>query len=148
MSWQTFRCETNCTEYPDACINEELYRTQADLLVAGGYASAGYAGVHVDDCIVSGRDPSTHELVADAERFPRGFRDLSDYLHARNLTFGFYTAEGSSTCSGLPGSRGFEETDAALFAAWGVDCELCRLARASAPQRRCMTHSLLPDWQT
>ena len=24
MSWQAFRCETDCTEYPDLCISETL----------------------------------------------------------------------------------------------------------------------------
>lgn len=124
MSWQTFRCQTNCTAYPDACINEALYRAQADALVDGGYAAAGYTGVHLDDCIVSGRDPVTHELVADASRFPSGFSALGSYLHGKGLTFGMYTAEGTSTCSGLPGSRGYEDVDAAAFVEWGVDCAL------------------------
>ena len=36
MSWQRFRCETNCTKEPDACINEALYNTTADAIAAGG----------------------------------------------------------------------------------------------------------------
>ena len=29
MSWQAFRCETDCVEFPDDCISEKLYRDQA-----------------------------------------------------------------------------------------------------------------------
>ncbi len=96
--------------------------TSADALVSTGLAAAGYNEVHLDDCIISSqRDPTTNKLVADPDRFPSGFKALGDYIHARNLTFGFYTAISSSTCSGLPGSRGYEELDAQTFASWGVD---------------------------
>lgn len=123
MSWQSYRCETDCATFPDICISERLYRAQADALVASGLAAAGFATVHLDDCIVdiAGRDPITHALRADPIRFPSGFKALGDYLHARNLSFGFYTAVSTTTCGGYPGSRGFEAVDAASFAEWGVD---------------------------
>lgn len=123
MSWQGFRCETNCAEYPENCINEQLYQKQADALVAGGFVEAGYSTIHLDDCIVDkmGRDPTTHELRADPERFPSGFKALGDYLHARNISFGFYSAESTGTCGGYPASKGYEEIDAKSFASWGVD---------------------------
>lgn len=123
MSWQSFRCDVDCAEYPDDCISESLYRGQADALVSSGLAAAGYNTIHLDDCILdkAGRDNVTHELRADAARFPSGFNALGDYLHARNISFGFYTAESSLTCGGFPGSAGFEELDARTFASWGVD---------------------------
>ena len=45
--------------------------SQADALVAGGFVEAGYSTIHLDDCIVDkmGRDPTTHELRADPERY-------------------------------------------------------------------------------
>ena len=47
MSWQTFRCETDCVKHPTACINDDLYAAQTDALVAGGYLAAGYNGIHM-----------------------------------------------------------------------------------------------------
>ncbi|VDM82284.1 unnamed protein product [Strongylus vulgaris] len=32
MSWTAFKCEMNCTAYPNACINEQLYQQMADRL--------------------------------------------------------------------------------------------------------------------
>lgn len=122
MSWQTFRCATNCTAAPNACISEQLYRAQADALVSTGLAAAGFASVHLDDCIMApARDPTTHELVADPTRFPSGFAALGEYIHSLNLTFAMYTAESTTTCAGLPGSRGYEALDARTFASWGAD---------------------------
>ncbi len=122
MSWQQFRCATNCTLAPTACIDESLYRDIADAMVDGGYTAAGYASVHLDDCILdaAGRDPGTGRLRPDPARFPSGFAALGDYLHARNMTFAFYTAESSSTCGGWPGSAGHEILDADTFASWGA----------------------------
>ena len=122
MSWQTFRCATNCTAAPTACINENLYRAQADALISTGLAAAGFSSVHLDDCIMAPeRDPTTHELLADPVRFPSGFQALGTYFHERNLTFAMYTAESDTTCAGLPGSRGYEALDARTFAGWGAD---------------------------
>ncbi len=28
MQWEVFRCQTNCTAYPTACINQDLYMAQ------------------------------------------------------------------------------------------------------------------------
>ena len=42
MSWLRFLCEVDCQTHPTACISEELYRSSADALVAGGFADAGY----------------------------------------------------------------------------------------------------------
>ena len=50
MSWEIFRCETNCTAKPDACINAELYTQMSTALAHGGYLEAGYKTVSIDDC--------------------------------------------------------------------------------------------------
>ena len=122
MSWQYFRCVTDCTAFPDRCISEALYEAQADALVSGGYAAAGYTGVHLDDCIMdaNGRDPVTGALRSDPVRFSSGFAALGSRLRAANLSLGLYTAESTATCGGWPASRGHEVLDAATFAAWGV----------------------------
>lgn len=122
MSWQQFRCGTNCTAFPADCISERLYRETADALKATGLLAAGYDTVHLDDCIVAkARDSVTNELVADPERFPSGFKALGDYIHSLGAKFGFYTAMSSTTCGGYPASAHFEELDAKTFASWGVD---------------------------
>eukprot|EP00397_Hematodinium_sp_SG-2012_P045760 GEMP01051505.1.p1 GENE.GEMP01051505.1~~GEMP01051505.1.p1 ORF type:complete len:368 (+),score=83.16 GEMP01051505.1:390-1493(+) len=46
---------------------------------------------------------------------------VSDYVHSKNLLLGIYTDRGTKTCAGRPGSKNFEQVDAALFAQWKVD---------------------------
>lgn len=95
---------------------------QAEALVKTGLAAAGFNSVHLDDCIMAPeRDPSTHRLLADPNRFPSGFAALGSYIHGLNLSFAMYTAESDTTCAGLPGSRGYETLDASTFAEWGAD---------------------------
>ena len=59
--------------------------------------------------------------MADPKRFPSGLKALADYLHARSLKFGLYTARGSRTCLGRPGSDAHEQQDANFYASIGVD---------------------------
>ena len=42
MSWEIFRCDVNCDEKPDACINHALYEQMTDRIVADGYLAKGY----------------------------------------------------------------------------------------------------------
>jgi len=42
MSWELFRCQTDCATHPDSCINAALYESMGDRLAADGYAAAGY----------------------------------------------------------------------------------------------------------
>lgn len=88
------------------------------------------------------RSAATGELEGDPRRFPSGIKALADYVHARGLKFGIYSAPGPQTCQGrlylqstldgrlpfsfplfpsFPGSQGHEALDAATFARWGVD---------------------------
>lgn len=124
MSWEIFRCQTDCAAFPDTCIGETLYKTHADLLATGGYRDAGYDTIHIDDCWETQNPPRSSpggELVPNATRFPSGFKALGDYVHAKNISFGIYSDMGTETCGGYPGSEGHEATDAATFASWGVD---------------------------
>lgn len=54
-------------------------------------------------------------------RFPEGIEGLASKVHAMNLSIGIYSTAGNATCAGYPASLGFEDTDAADFAAWGID---------------------------
>ena len=110
-SWNTFGCN----------IDEELIRETADALVASGMRDAGYEYVNIDDCWQAPTRDSQGHLSADATRFPSGIAALADYVHSRGLKLGIYSTAGTGTCQRLPGSLGYEATDAQTFASWGVD---------------------------
>ena len=63
-------------------ISETIIKGVADEMASGGYSDAGYKYVAVDDGWASGRDPVTHELLADPVKFPSGIKALADYVHA------------------------------------------------------------------
>lgn len=120
MSWQVFRCETECDKHPTACINQELYAEMADAM-ANEYKEAGYETVSIDDCWEDVKGRMDGKLVPDMKRFPDGMKALGDHMHSKGIKFGIYSDEGTRTCGGFPGSQGYEKADAETFAAWGVD---------------------------
>lgn len=87
----------------------------------------GYNYVNLDDCwsVIDGRDTETHQLIPDPEKFPNGIAGLADEIHAMGFKIGIYSSAGTETCAGYPASIGYESIDAATWAAWGIDCELC-----------------------
>ena len=126
MSWQVFRCVTDCKSDPENCIGETLYKSHVDAMVAGGYVTFGYDSIHIDDCWEGKQPPrdSSGKLYANATRFPSGFggpNGLATYTHSKGMKFGIYSDEGTKTCGGYPGSKGYEKIDAETFAEWGVD---------------------------
>lgn len=110
-SWNHFGCN----------INEQVIRETADALVSTGLAKAGYNYVNIDDCWAVSRDPTTHYILPDSKTFPSGIAALADYIHSRGLLFGLYSDSGYKTCAGRPGSFGYEEIDAHVYAQWKVD---------------------------
>lgn len=81
MTWQRFRCTTDCQNYPNECISEALIKRTVDALVKDGYKDAGYEFVVIDDCWSEmERDPTTDRLVADKIRFPNGMKAVGDYV--------------------------------------------------------------------
>ncbi|XP_031629996.1 alpha-N-acetylgalactosaminidase [Contarinia nasturtii] len=122
MSWQRYRCITDCDTYPDECISEWLFKNATDRIVEDGYKKAGYKYVIIDDCWMEmERDPNTKELVPDRKRFPSGMKALADYVHSKGLKFGIYEDYGTHTCMGYPGVINHMELDAKTFAKWDVD---------------------------
>ncbi|KAK9739497.1 Alpha galactosidase A [Popillia japonica] len=121
LAWERFRCNTDCKNDPENCISERLFRSMADLLVNEGYASLGYEYINVDDCWLEKERNAFGQLVPDRQRFPRGMKSLSDYVHSKGLKFGIYQDFGNYTCAGYPGILGYLETDANTFADWSVD---------------------------
>ncbi|XP_046394903.1 alpha-N-acetylgalactosaminidase-like isoform X2 [Ischnura elegans] len=121
MSWERFRCNTDCMAYPDECISDKLFREIADAMSSDGYADVGYEYLIIDDCWLAHNRDANGKLQPDASRFPNGMLDLSDYIHSKGLKFGLYEDYGNFTCAGYPGIIGHMEDDANTFASWGVD---------------------------
>ena len=96
-------------------------RDAADAMVTSGLKDLGFSYIVIDDIWQGGRDSVSGLLYPDPERFPSGIRALADYVHGKGLKFGIYSDAGTLTCGDMPGSFGYEEKDARLFAEWGVD---------------------------
>merc|ERR1719201_3295819 len=78
MSWEVFRCQTNCVDHPDACINHNLYEQMTDRLADEGYLEAGYVTVSIDDCWEDHHRDADGRLWWNATRFPAGMKPLGD----------------------------------------------------------------------
>ena len=100
LSWLRYACETDCKNYPDACINEQLYKAQADRLVKDGFKELGYDYVNIDDCWSEMQRDSSNKLVPNKQRFPNGIKALADYMHSKGLKLGIYGDVGPKTCAG------------------------------------------------
>jgi alpha-galactosidase len=109
-SWNKFGCN----------VSEDLIKSMADGMVSSGMKEAGYQYIVIDDCWQVSRDEAGN-IVADAQRFPSGMKELGDYIHSKGLKFGLYSDAGDKTCAGRPGSMGHEYQDARMYASWGVD---------------------------
>ena len=121
LGWSTWETcgDAKCSH--DACTESEI-KAVARAMASNGLRDAGWTHINLDDCWTGPeRNASDHRLTWDATRFPSGIPALSAWLHQRGFKFGLYTSAGSTTCVGLPGSRGYYDVDAASFAAWGVD---------------------------
>jgi alpha-galactosidase len=103
-------------------ITEDAVRETADALLALGFRDHGYSYIVIDDCwsTKSARD-GNGDLVPDPEKFPSGIKALADYVHGLGFKLGIYSDAADRTCGGHPGSYGFEQQDAQLWAAWGID---------------------------
>lgn len=103
-------------------VSADAVCQMADTVISTGLKDCGYEYVVIDDCwsVKDHRDASG-SLIPDPERFSGGIKPVADYVHSRGLKFGIYSDAAEMTCAGYPGSFGFEEQDAAMWADWGVD---------------------------
>lgn len=101
-------------------IDEKTIKEMADALVESGLRDAGYVYLNVDDAWHGERDEKGF-ILPDSKKFPKGMKDLGDYIHSKGLKFGIYSDAGCKTCGGYPGSQGHEYQDAITYASWGVD---------------------------
>lgn len=102
-------------------VSEAVIKETADAMVSSGLRDLGFSYIVIDDIWQGGRDSVSGLLFADPVRFPSGIKALADYVHSKGLKFGIYSDAGTLTCGEMPGSFGYEEKDAKLFAEWGVD---------------------------
>ena len=72
MSWQRFRCNTDCTNDPEECISEKLFMDMADQIVHKGLDKLGYEYVIIDDCWLDHQRSADGKLQPDSKRFPSG----------------------------------------------------------------------------
>jgi len=121
LSWQRFRCQTDCKTYPKDCISENLLMDMADRVAADGFKTVGYEYVIIDDCWLAKTRDATGRLQPDPDRFPHGIKALADYIHSKGLKFGIYEDIGTKTCAGFPGSQWYLQLDAQTFADWTID---------------------------
>ena len=115
LSWLRFGCQTNCKDFPDTCISENLYLKQARLLIEKGFRDAGYKYVNIDDCW-SELSRVNGKIVENRKRFPSGLKNLSKTLHSWDLLLGLYGDIGPKTCAGYPGFEGNFDLDARTLA--------------------------------
>ncbi|MFC0108572.1 NPCBM/NEW2 domain-containing protein [Kibdelosporangium aridum] len=114
-NWNSTHCRAE--------FNEAMIKGIADIFVSKGLKDAGYQYVNLDDCWALPQRGPDGNLVPDPVRFPNGIKHVADYVHSKGLKFGIYTSAGTMTCNenGFPGSLGYEQQDADLFASYGVD---------------------------
>ena len=108
-TWNKFACN----------INETLIYDTIDALNESGLIELGYNYINLDDCWQISRDENG--TIQVDPHFPNGIKPLADYAHEKGLKFGLYSDGGYYTCQLRPGGYGYEEIDAATYAAWGVD---------------------------
>ncbi|KAI3378671.1 hypothetical protein SNEBB_005599 [Seison nebaliae] len=122
MSWQTFKCKTDCGNLPNECLNEYNIFEMAKELVRGGFLDSGYKYLVIDDCWAERRRDMDGKLVPDRKRFPNGMRHVSDKIHSLGLKFGMYTGYGEMTCAGYPGLLKHVKSDMDQFINdWNID---------------------------
>ena len=121
LSWEQFRCQTDCTKYPTSCINADLYQAMADRMANDGYKDVGYSQINVDDCWNTFSRNAKNEQQANSTRFPKGISGLADYVHNLGLKLGLYNDIGSKSCAGYTGIDNNFDLDAKTFASWNID---------------------------
>lgn len=103
-------------------ISEDLIRETADAFAKLGLKDYGYEYIVIDDGYLLKDRDSDGKIQPDTSKFPsNSFKPLADHIHGLGLKFGMYNCAGRTTCMGLAGSFGHEESDAKQFADWGID---------------------------
>jgi len=99
-------------------VDDQTVRGMADAMVSSGMKDAGYVYVNIDDTWEGVRDQNG--VLSTNHKFP-DMKALADYVHSKGLKIGIYSGPGPRTCGNYPASYGYEEQDAKMYAAWGID---------------------------
>ncbi|CZT16078.1 related to Alpha-N-acetylgalactosaminidase precursor [Ramularia collo-cygni] len=107
-----------------ACSPNQTYISATlDAFKTKGLLAAGYKYFQLD-CGWQGFERQANgSITYDASVFPQGIAPLSKKARDLGYQWSMYTDQGVNSCDtipGRPGSLGFEEQDAAQFAAWNV----------------------------
>jgi alpha-galactosidase len=112
--------------YIDHCGNkykwdEEYYRKLADFFASSGLRDLGYNYLTIE-CMDHYRDKDGH-IQPNPDRFPNGFKAITDYIHKKGLKARAYTdaGEGKCCCFEGAGSLGHYEDDAKRWVEFGFD---------------------------
>lgn len=99
---------------------EVLTKAMADRVIELGLDKLGYEYMILDDgCYKAER---VNGQLTNNEKFPSGFKSLSNYMHNKGLKFGMYNDIGTNLCAGSAvGTCGYEDIDAKTYMDWGVD---------------------------
>ena len=82
-SWNTFSVN----------ISEDIIKGQADAMVSQGLKDVGYQYINIDDGFQYGR-LANGKVRIHPQRFPRGLKVVSDYIHSKGLKAGIYSDAG------------------------------------------------------
>jgi len=94
--------------------------TAANAFVSLGLKAVGYEYINTDDTW-SNMSRVNGLLSPDNTKWPNGIAAVATEIHGLGLKMGLYGDSGTTTCSGFPGSEGYETTDANTLAGWGID---------------------------
>ncbi|KKY14019.1 putative alpha-galactosidase alpha-n-acetylgalactosaminidase [Phaeomoniella chlamydospora] len=110
-SWNAFK--TN--------FNQSTIKTTVDLLESTGLRDVGYNYVILDEGWQDLERDSEGRQQPNTTKFPDGIAALAQYVHQSDMKIGIYSDAGIYDCAFYPGSWGYEELDAAIYATWGID---------------------------
>ena len=87
--------------------------------------------------------------VANAVKFPQGFKAVADFIHSLGMKSGLYTAKGPNTCAGFAASCQHEALDALQWASWGIDyvCSRPAVSRCTCPAGSQWCELRCPTWR-
>lgn len=77
-------------------------------LIDNGLKAKGYNYVNIDDSWSNTRNIVTKELIHDPYAFPDGIAKLAERVHDLGLKIGIDSDSANKTCTGRPGSFGYE----------------------------------------
>ena len=85
-------------------VNASVLKNTAKAMVDSKLHLAGYEYVNSDDCWMLATRDTQGRQIANPQKFPDGFANVTSYIHSLGLKSGLYTAKGPKTCAGFAAS--------------------------------------------